>query len=163
MIKAEWKDKLLFIGLFLASCIFYLLLTWGEKEEAPKPNEQEPLVIEQPAKYVDDAMLNDMTMKVFLQDLMGDDFTLSIDLFQKGKLSASLDGMNELDIQQYAQEVGRKIKNNKELVNAKIVSAETLNEIDHYKVELEFRDGKKKVISMAIVDGEIITPVKDLF
>jgi len=163
MIKPEWKDKLLFIGLCLVSCLFYLLLTWGDKEEAPKANDQEPLVIEKPAKYVNDTMLNDMTMKVFLQDLMGDDFTLSIELFQEDKLSTSLAGMNELEIQQYAQEVGRKIKNNKELVNAQIVNAESLEETAHYKIELEFRDGKKKVISVAIADGEIITPIQELF
>lgn len=162
MFQEDWKNYLVILGLLAFSCICFLLITWGDEEEVPVKDIENTFELEKLPQYVSESKLDDITIKAFLHELMGDDYSFLIELFQKDMLNQNTDTMNELELEQYAKEVGRTIKQNKELVNAQVLSLDEIETVKNYRIELEFRDGKKKIIHVSTSNGFIITPLQEL-
>jgi hypothetical protein len=155
------------IILFALSFIFYWATTIGQKESDNENDQVQKEDVfqgyEKLPSFVSESRLNDSIVKMFLQDLMGTDYTLLIMLFDEEMLNESIMDMNELQLETYAEKVGGKIKNNKELVSARVINADTTDDIKRYEIELEFKDLTKKVIEIETNNGMIVTPIESLF
>jgi hypothetical protein len=119
---------------------------------------------EKPKRFIDPEDLDDYVMKAFLQELVGHDYTLLVNLFPTELLDKNVDEMDEVQFNKYAQEVGQKIKEGKDLVKARVLTYKSLeNGGSEYQIELEFRDGNKKLIELVTNDGKIATHINDLY
>lgn len=154
----------LYLGiLFIASIVFYFALSWNDGENDKTENEDVvEYQIEDPIRMVGDSELSDVVIRSFIQDLLGADYQLLVSLFDSNMLDQDILSMNEIEMQRYAKFVGEKIKNEKELVKTRILNVTERDEIKTYKIELEFRDMTKKIISISIKDGKIVSPLESL-
>ncbi|MDP4084737.1 MAG: hypothetical protein Q8934_09000 [Bacillota bacterium] len=167
------RDTLKKFGLsilfILLSFLFYYFNSSSDhsnKETIHKPKQiQESFENEsKPETFIPTDQINDYVMKAFLQELIGTDYTLLVNLFSSEMLDKNINTMNDDQLQNYAQEIGKKIKNNKDLVVSRILSVSSLKDGGKvYQIEMEFRDGTKKIIQITTKNGKIITPIRDLF
>lgn len=156
------KNYLVFFSLMALAIFFFWIFSLGEE-----PVEKKPVIedysYEKPPKYVSDSKLNDTILNSFRQELLGNDYSLLLMLFQADKLDKNIQKMNELELEKYALEVGNKIKENKELVMTRILQVTEETNGKTYKIELEFRDMTMKVINLTILDGMITSPLEKLY
>lgn len=170
--KIEWKKFILGVLFIFLSLVFYFFNTFSNSDNKPKEIEKPSKVAaetefkgeEKPAKFINPEELDDYVMKAFLQEIVGNDFTLLVNLFPPELLDKDIDSMDEPEFLKYAKETGQKIKEGKDVVKARVLTLESLPDGGtEYQIELEFRDGKKKIFLLATKDGMIVTPIKKLF
>lgn len=157
---------------FLVICIFFIALS--SIDLAPlkfKKAEGDKKEVTQEIIPVDEQ--NELTVNSFLRELLGNDYTLLLYLFQPDKLTKDLDELanteesnnhdiSEVAIANYAKEVGETIKEGKVLVEARISNMTKTDDVYHYTVLLSFSDGSQKQIKLDVQKGIIITPLNDL-
>lgn len=158
----------LFIILSLIFFFFNSFATSDVKNDQPENNKSEIETDfqgeDKPKRFIEPEDLDDYVMKAFLQELVGHDYTLLVNLFPTELLDKNVDEMDEVQFNKYAQEVGQKIKEGKDLVKARVLTFKTLEDGgSEYQIELEFRDGTKKMIDLKTNDGKITTPIEELF
>ena len=163
-------SKLTFVGLALLSVLFFWLMNFDSKEnkfedeEDSTTPEEEVFVGEQkPERFVNEAELNDTVMSVFLHGLVGTDTKILLTLFKSEMLDQDIRKMNPTELDKYAEEVGEKLKDNKEVVRTRVLEVEEDNEKKSYKIEIEFRNNTSKIIKITTENGSIITPIESLY
>ncbi|KAB2329439.1 hypothetical protein [Bacillus mesophilum] len=175
LLKNEKLRNIMLIVLFIIlTIVFYALnnISFDKDQQqqqesataAKDADEEEFEGIEGETEYIKPEELDDYVMKAFLQELVGKDYTLLINLFELEMLDKDIGPMSEEEFIKYAKEAGEKIKINKELVIARVLTVEVLDDgATEYQIELEFRDGMKKFISLKTKDGKIITPIESMY
>ncbi|MFE8703896.1 hypothetical protein ACFYKX_25320 [Cytobacillus sp. FJAT-54145] len=118
---------------------------------------------------------DDLTVSMFIQELLGSDYTFLLYLFEPSKLTKDLDELSSTDttsenshdiseaaIYNYAQEVGKSIKQGKTFVQGKISNKTQQNNISVYTLLLTFSDGSQKQLRLEVQEGVIITPLENI-
>ena len=164
------NSKLALTGLALLSVFFFWLMNLDNKEnknderEGSDTAKEEVFVGElKTERFVNEAELNNTVMSVFLHGLVGTDTKILLTLFKSEMLDQDIRKMNPTELDKYAEEVGKKIKNNKEVVRTRVLEVEEDNEKKSYKIEIEFRNNTSKIIKITTENGSIITPIESLY
>lgn len=164
-------NKKVLAVLFLFICLFFFILSsvdlkpleFGDPEEETPAAEEEIVAADEQ---------NELTVKSFIQELLGEDYTLLIYLFDPEKLTKDLDELSnsensngtfsEIEIANYAKDIGDSIKEGKTLVEGRIVNTSTKESVSHYNVLLVFSDGSQKQINLDVQEAMIITPMSEI-
>lgn len=159
--------------LFLVVCFFFIALSTIDLNplKFKKANENSKEEATQEIIPVDEQ--NDLTVKSFIRELLGNDYTLLLYLFQPDKLTKDLDELantdesnnhdiSEVAIANYAKEVGETIKEGKVLVEGRISNITKKDTVYQYTILLSFSDGSQKQLKLDVQKGIIITPLNDL-
>lgn len=166
------KDIIYFICILTFACLAYLFIQDKEESTIEQQAEKEVNAASEFSKQisfksVSTNRLNDMTLQNFLRELAGEDYTFLIELFAENKLDQNQYQMSEIEIMEYAAEVGSKIKNQMNLKSAFVIENEAISDNENrYTVELNLQydlEEVKKIINLTIINGEIITDINDLY
>lgn len=118
---------------------------------------------------------DDLTVSMFIQELLGSDYTFLLYLFEPSKLTQDLDELSNADmlsenshdisevaISNYAQEVGKTIKEGKTLVQGRVSNKTVNNSVSNYTILLTFSDGSQKQLHIEVKEGLISTPLEKI-